>query len=121
MGMPEETTMMPEPETTMMTEPETTMMTEMETTMAPTKSPSYTPQIFMSMPSLDGTVCTNDDDRSFKRTFETAEACADFCDADSDCMYFSWNSLNSQCIGCDVEPSVSNSHTPNYAAYMMMG
>jgi len=104
-----------EPETTMM-EPETTMMTEPATTAAPSKSPSAGP--FFSMTDMVDVVCANDDTRSFKNNFDSAEECADRCLAIDGCMYFSYLD-DGTCIGCDVAPTSSSRHTVGYVTYMM--
>merc|ERR1719499_3036862 len=116
-----------EPEPTMMEE-ETTMMPE--DTMEPTKSPSVMmttseptmmpTDIYTAFSELDAFVCPSGADRSFKNTFDSAADCADRCASDANCQFFSYNAENSQCIGCDIEPNTSNSHTVDYQTYMMV-
>lgn len=110
-----------EPETTMM-EPETTMMTEPATTAAPSKSP--TAGMIFSETDMRDVVCANDDTRSFKNDFASAEECADRCLAIDGCMYFSYLAAEVEgddgtCIGCDVAPATSSRHTAGYVTYMM--
>jgi len=88
---------------------------EPETTMEPSKSPT----MMLNMVST-GVVCPNDGSRTFKnKNHESALECYFACEADADCMYFSFNPDNSDCIGCTVAPDLSNSYTDSYLTYMM--
>jgi len=88
---------------------------EPEMTMEPSKSPT----MMLNMIST-GLVCPNDGSRTFKnKNHESAEACYLACEADADCMYFSFNPENNDCIGCTVEPNLSNAYTDSYLTYLM--
>jgi len=88
---------------------------EPEMTMEPSKSPT----MMLNMIST-GVVCPNDGSRTFKnKNHESAEECYLACEADADCMYFSFNPENNDCIGCTVAPDLSNSYTDSYLTYLM--
>merc|ERR1712178_221202 len=98
-------------------EPVTTMA---RTTASPTADPTEAPEIYvLAADELQGVTCENTANRSFKEATGSAEERAMLCEADADCMYFSLHRDNGQCIGCDIEPSLSNNFTPSYDTYAM--
>merc|ERR1711879_783619 len=103
------------------TEPEETMpeMTEAPTEM-PTMMTTKAPTMYMEASDYHAMVCSNDEMRTFKNAFASADACAERCLRDEDCMYFSYRESNSDCIGCAVEPMDSSRFTTEYMSYMMM-
>merc|ERR1719499_2747727 len=118
----DEPTMMPTEMPTMMTTDEPTMMPTDSPTMMPTDMPTKAPvRFFVEAEAFHGMVC-EEETRTFKNTFESAEACAVRCDSQADCMYFSFkvsDATMSDCIGCSVAPSSANRFTPDYMSYMM--
>lgn len=106
-------------ESTYEPEPTEEPMTEAPVTEEPaTEEPTMTYR--MAAVELQGVTCSSGNDRSFKTAFDSAEACAERCEADDSCMFFSFNPENLQCIGCDVEPSLINNFTGDYETYEMV-